>query len=116
MTAGMTVVAIGRVHGIASGRAQLLELMRRTAAAARAEPGCRSYDFAEVLDGTDEFVVVHEWDDEAALDAHYGGAVHEAYRQGVFGLLARPSELVVHRVASTQHPVDAGPMDPREAD
>ena len=112
----MTVVAVGRVHAVASGRAQLIDLMRRTAAAARAEPGCRSYDFAEVVDGTDEFVVVHGWDDEAALDAHYRGPAYEAYREGVFGLLARPSELVIHRVAATERPVDPGPMDPREAD
>jgi quinol monooxygenase YgiN len=112
----MTVIAVGRVHGIASGRAELIALMRRTAAAARTEPGCRSYDFAEVLDGTDDFVVVHEWDDEGALEAHYRGPAHQAYRQGVFGLLARPSELAIHRVAGTQRPVDPGPMDPREAD
>jgi quinol monooxygenase YgiN len=112
----MTVIAIGRVHGIAAARPQLRELMLRTAAAARAEPGCRSFAFAEALDSADEFVVVHEWDDDAALAAHYRGRVHEAYRQGVFGLLARPSELAIHRVASTERPVDPGPMDPREAD
>jgi quinol monooxygenase YgiN len=112
----MTVVAIGRVHGIAAAREQLLELMRRTAAAARAEPGCRSFDFAEALDVADDFVVVHEWDDDAALAAHYRGPAHQAYRQGVFGLLARPSELAIHRVASTERPVDPGPMDPRQAD
>jgi quinol monooxygenase YgiN len=112
----MTVIAVGRVYGIAVGRAELIDLMRRTAVAARAEPGCRSYDFAEALDATDEFVVVHEWDDEAALAAHYRGPAQQAYRHGVFGLLARPSELAVHQVASTERPVDPGPMDPREAD
>jgi quinol monooxygenase YgiN len=104
------------VHAIAAGRAQLVELMRRTAAAARAEPGCRSYDFAEVVDGADEFVVVHAWDDEAALEAHYRGRAHQDYQRGVFGLLARPSELVIHQVSSTERPVDPGPMDPRRAD
>jgi quinol monooxygenase YgiN len=112
----MTVIAIGRVHGIAAAREELLELMRRTAAAARSEPGCRSFDFAEALDVADDFVVVHEWDDDAALEAHYRGPAHQAYRQGVFGLLARPSDLAIHRVASTERPVDAGPMDPRQAD
>jgi quinol monooxygenase YgiN len=112
----MTVIAVGRVHGVAAGRAQLIDLLRRTAAAARAEPGCRAYDVAEVLDGADEFVVVHEWDDEAALEAHYRGAAHAAYQRGLFGLLARPSDLVIHQVASTERPVDPGPMDPREAD
>jgi quinol monooxygenase YgiN len=112
----MTVVAIGRVYGIASARAELVELMRRTAAAARSEPGCRSYDFAEALDAADEFVVVHEWDDRAALATHYGGAAHTAYQQGLHGLLARPSELAIHEVASTERPVGRGPMDPRDAD
>jgi quinol monooxygenase YgiN len=112
----MSVLAVARVHGIAAARAQLIELFSRTAAAARREPGCRSYDVAEVLDGTDEFVIVHEWDDEGALDAHYRGAAHAAYQQGVFGLLARPSDLVIHRIAGTQRPVDPGPLDPRDAD
>jgi quinol monooxygenase YgiN len=112
----MTVVAVARVHGIAVAHADLVELLRRTAAAARAEPGCRSYEVAEALDVADEFVVVHAWDDEAALEAHYRGAAHHAYRHDAFGLLARPSDLVIHRVSSTEHPVDPGPMDPRQAD
>jgi quinol monooxygenase YgiN len=112
----MTVVAIGRVYGIASARAQLVELMRRTAARARLEPGCRSYDFAEAVDAADEFVIVHAWHDRAALAAHYRGATHAAYQQGVHGLLARPSDLAIHEVASTERPVGRVPMDPRDAD
>jgi quinol monooxygenase YgiN len=112
----MSVVAVGRVHGIASARAELVALLRRTAASARAEAGCRSYDVAEALDTADDFLVVHAWDDEAALEAHYRGTAHQAYQHDVFGLLARPSELVIHRVAATERPVDPGPMDPRRAD
>jgi quinol monooxygenase YgiN len=112
----MTVVAVGRVYGIASARRELVELMQRTAAAARAEPGCRSYDFAEALDAADEFLVVHEWEDRAALAAHYRGAAHDAYQQGLHGLLARPSDLAIHEVAATERPVNGGAMDPRDAD
>jgi quinol monooxygenase YgiN len=112
----MTVVAVGRVYGIASSRTELMELMRRLAAAARDEPGCRSYDVAEALDATDELIVVHEWDDRAALSAHYDGAAHQAYQRAVFGLLARPSDLAIHEVAATERPVARGPMDPRDAD
>jgi quinol monooxygenase YgiN len=90
--------------------------MRLTAAGARGEPGCRSYDFAEAIDAADEFVVVHEWDDRAALAAYYGGPVHETYQQGLHGLLARPSDLAIHEVAATERPVPRGPMDPRDAD
>jgi quinol monooxygenase YgiN len=112
----MTVVAIGRVYGLGRSRRQLIELMRRTAAAARAEPGCRSYDFAEALDGADEFVVVHEWDDRAVLADYYRSAAHQTYQQGLHGLLARPSDLAIHEIASTERPVGRGPMDPRDAD
>jgi quinol monooxygenase YgiN len=112
----MTVIAVARVHGIAAARTQLIELLCRTAAAARAEPGCRSYDVAELLDTADDFLVVHAWDDEAALEAHYRGTSHHAYQHDVFGLLARPSDLVIHQVAASEHPVDPGPMDPRQAD
>jgi quinol monooxygenase YgiN len=112
----MTVVAVARVHGIAVAHAELAELLRRTAAAARAEPGCRAYDVAEALDGADEFVVVQAWDDEGALAAHYRGPAHQAYQHDVFGLLARPSDLVIHQVSSSERPVDPGPMDPRQAD
>ena len=112
----MTVVAVGRVYGIASARQELVELMRRTAAAARREPGCHSFEFAEALDGADEFVVVYEWDDRAALAEYYRSSVHEAYQQELHGLLARPSDLAIHEVASTERPVARGPMDPRDAD
>jgi len=112
----MTVVAVGRVYGIASAHQELIELMSRTAATARGEPGCRSFDFAETVDGADEFVVVHEWDDRAALADYYRGAVHEAYQQGLHGMLARPSDLAIHEVAATERPVPRGPMDPRDAD
>jgi quinol monooxygenase YgiN len=112
----MTVVAVGRVYGLAASRRELIELMRRTAAAARTQPGCRSYDFAEALDAADEFVVVHEWDHRAALAAYYESATHEAYQESLFGLLARPSDLAIHEVSSTERPVPSAPMDPREAD
>jgi quinol monooxygenase YgiN len=112
----MPVVAVGRVYGLASSRAELIALMRRSAAAARIEAGCRSYEFAEALDAADEFIVVHEWDDRAALAAYYRSSAHEAYQQAVFGLLARPSDLAIHEVASTERPVANGPMDPRDAD
>ena len=70
----------------------------------------------EALDSADEFVVVHAWDDRAALAAHYRGPAHQAYQHDVFDLLARPSDVVIHQVSSSERPVDPGPMDPRQAD
>src|SRR3954468_7079668 len=98
----MTVVAVARVHGIAASHRELVELLRRTAVAARVEPGCRSYDVAGAPDGADEVPVVHGGDEQAGREGQDGGPAHQAYQRDVFGLLARPSELVVHQVASTE--------------
>jgi quinol monooxygenase YgiN len=112
----MTVIVIGRVYGLAGQRAELVDLMGRTSAAARGEPGCRAYDFAATLDDPDTFLIVEEWDDQAALATHFAGPAYAVYQQRVFGLLARPSDVAVHDVAATTLPQPSQPMDPREAD
>ena len=82
----------------------------------REEPGCVSFDFSEIVGERGDFVVVHEWRDEAALEAHYRSAPFLAYQEAVGDLLARPSELRVHRVRETLQPAEGEPMDPRRAD
>jgi len=47
---------------IAAGKAHI--------AASRLEPGCVSFDFYVNVDGSDTFLSVEEFKDQAALDAH----------------------------------------------
>ena len=110
-----TVLAITRIHGIAGRREDLRALMRDTEARVAEEPGCRMYRFAATLDDADEYVNVQEWEDEATFDAHQRSPAFREYQRGLFDLLARPSDMVLHRAGEMVRP---GPsiMDPRAAD
>jgi quinol monooxygenase YgiN len=110
------VIAITRIHGIAGRRADLRELMRAAEAQVAGEPGCREYRFAATLEDPDEFVHVQEWTSEEAWVAHQRSPAFREYQRGLFDLLARPSEMKIHRGAETTLPEPSGPPDPRAAD
>jgi quinol monooxygenase YgiN len=107
------VVAITQIHGIAGRRSDLRELMRSTEQRTAAEPGCVQYRFAASLDAPDEYVHVQEWASEDAWRTHQSSPAFRDYQQGLFELLARPSEMKVLRNADTTIPEPSGPPDPR---
>jgi quinol monooxygenase YgiN len=109
------VVAVTRIHGVAGRRDELRALMRDTEARVAAEPGCRAYRFAATLEDPDEYLNVQEWEDDAAFLAHQSSAAFREYQRGLFELLARPSEMEVHRAVETTRP-EPSVMDPRAAD
>jgi quinol monooxygenase YgiN len=110
------VVAITRIHGVAGRRRELRELMRATEDRVSAEPGCLTYRFAALLDDPDEYMNVQEWSSEEAFAAHQRSPAFQAYQRGLFDLLARPSEMRVHRAPRTTVPQPSAPPDPRSAD
>ena len=110
------VVAVTQIHGIAGRRADLRALMSATEARVVDEPGCRLYRFAATLDDPDEYVHVQEWASEEAFRAHQRSPAFRDYQQGLFDLLARPSEMKIHRDPQTTIPEPSGPPDPRTAD
>lgn len=83
-------------------RERWLELIRMNAAQTRAEEGCESYRVCEDVETPNAFVLVEEW---TSMDAQY-----EHFRNPDFGklmgslgdVLARPPEVSIHEVASTQ--------------
>jgi quinol monooxygenase YgiN len=111
-----SVVAVTLIHGIAGRRQDLRELMRRTEARVADEPGCLVYRFAATLDDPDEYVHVQEWASDAAFSAHQRSAAFRDYQNALFDLLARPSEMRVHRPLQTVVPEPSAPADPRAAD
>jgi quinol monooxygenase YgiN len=110
-----SVTAITRIHGIAGRREDLRALMRDTEARVGPEPGCRAYRFAATLEDPDEYLNVQEWEDEAAFVAHQRSPAFRDYQRGLFDLLARPSDMEVHRATETTRP-EPSIMDPRAAD
>jgi quinol monooxygenase YgiN len=109
------VVAITRIHGIAGRRNELRELMRATEARVAAEPDCRLYRFAATLDDPDEYVHVQEWASDHGFAADQNSPPFRDHQSAVFGLLARPSDMTVHR-GQTVMPQPSGRVDPRSAD
>jgi quinol monooxygenase YgiN len=111
-----SVVAVTQIHGIAGRRQELRELMQRTEARVAEEPGCRVYRFAAALGDADEYVHVQEWASDDAFAAHQRSPAFRNYQQALFDLLARPSDMRVHRGPETTVPEPSGPPDPRTAD
>jgi quinol monooxygenase YgiN len=107
------VVAVTRIHGIAGRRHALRDLMRATEARVAAEPGCLLYQFAGRLDDPDEYLHVQEWIDDRAFAAHQRSPAFEDYQRDLFDLLARPSDMRVHRSPHPVVPEPSGPPDPR---
>jgi quinol monooxygenase YgiN len=110
------VLAVTRVHGLAGRRDDLRALMRTTEEAVAQEPGCRLYRFAATLDDPDEYLHVQEWASEQAFADHQRSPAFQDYQRGLFGLLARPSDMTIHRALHTVTPEPSGPGDPRAAD
>jgi quinol monooxygenase YgiN len=90
--------------------------MRATEAAVAAEPGCRLYRFAAMLDDPDEYVHAQEWASDADFAAHQRSDAFREYQRELFDLLARPSDMRIHRAAETTVPQPSGTLDPRSAD
>jgi quinol monooxygenase YgiN len=74
-----------------------------------------SYTVSARIGEPDHYVVVEEWRDEAALDAHFASAAFSRFQWSLHRLLARPSQVRIHDVNATRRPVASAPMDPRIA-
>src|SRR3954452_24938873 len=104
-TSGMSdaaVVLIGEMHGLVGRHAELEQLLGELAAGTRGEPDCLSYRVAS-LPEPGEYLIVGTWRNEDALRDHYRTPSYARYRGAVGELLARPSDVVVHRTSSTVH-------------
>lgn len=60
-------------EGVEAARAAATRMMQET----RREPGCRVYEFSQLVEAPNRFRVYEEWDDAACLRAH-GAAPHMA--------------------------------------
>jgi quinol monooxygenase YgiN len=108
-----TQVVVARMSGLAGRAAELRQLLTDRAQVSRGEPGCLGYDVAELLDEPATFLVVETWASADAMRAHFGSPEHAVYQGAVGELLARPSEVVLHEVATTTRPAPStSPTDP----
>ena len=112
----MSTIAIADMFGISSRRQELLALAESVERATEGRNGCLRYQFATAISDPDRLVLLSEWNDTAALDAHYASPEFASFQFALNGLLARYSEMTVYSAHEATHPVKSGPMDPRDAD
>jgi quinol monooxygenase YgiN len=110
------ILVIADIYGIAGRHQQLASALAGEERDAAAQDGCLRYSVGTTLSDRDHFVVVSEWRDQAAVDAHYSSAAFATFQLSLNGLLARPSEMTMYDVGATRRPLPSGPMDPRDAD
>ena len=112
----MPVIALADIFGIDGRRDELLALFRETEASAREVPGVRRYVFAVSPSDRDRYLLVSEWETQAAMDAYHRSEAFARYQFEVGELLARPSEMSVYTVSEAVRPLASDVLDPRRAD
>ena len=112
----MSVVAVAELFGISGRRQELRAVLAGAERDAAGQPGCVRYSFAATVAHPDHFLLVSEWRDQAALDAHYTSTGFANFQFSLDGLLARPSEMTLYSVSGSARPLSASPLDPRDAD
>jgi quinol monooxygenase YgiN len=112
----MSTLAIADMFGTTSSRDELAALLARAERDVTEQPGCLRYSFATDIGDPNHFILISEWQDQAALDAHYASPQFAEFQYSLYELLARPSEMTVYSVRGSARPLASGPMDPRDAD
>ena len=106
---------IARVHGVAARGAELTAAAQELAAAARAQEGCLSFDVLAEPGANAELVLVSSWRSESAMRAHFASGAYGRYVSAVTDLLTRPSDVAIHTVAETVHPLPDLSTEPQRA-
>ncbi len=94
------LVVSARIRLDAAKREVAIEAAEKMMVATLEEPGCREYVFTADLRDPAVFRIFEEWDDEAALKAHFG-TPHMAEFQGQMGGLGI-EEMVAHKYTVTE--------------
>jgi quinol monooxygenase YgiN len=105
------LIALGDIYAQIPSRERVRELMLSTQARVRGADGCIDYAFAETLEDPGHFVVVQQWRDQAALDAHYRSDAFAEYQREIDAHLVRESELRVYSVQAAAQPVNSAAID-----
>jgi quinol monooxygenase YgiN len=108
----MRIVLVVTVHALAGRVAEVGDAVEELRRASEASPGCEAYEAGRGIGDPSEFVIVSTWRDEPALRAHFDSAAYSRYVETVTPELARPSDVAVHYIERTVHPIGDASSDP----
>jgi quinol monooxygenase YgiN len=106
-----SLLVVAELHGRAGLAAELGTLLEELALASREESECIEMRVLGTSEAG-EHVLLSSWRSETGLRAHYGTPHYRYYRDHVTPMLARPSDVVVHRLSETIRALDPNPPDP----
>jgi quinol monooxygenase YgiN len=70
-------------------------------AATLQEPGCRAYQFSFAMDDPAKVCIFEQWDDQAALDAHFAAPHMAAFGAKAAGFIVGRGDFTKYEIASS---------------
>jgi quinol monooxygenase YgiN len=96
---------IARVHGVAVRSAELRAAAQELADASATEHGCLGFEVLTVAGDASELVLMSAWRSDRELRAHFSSGSYGRYVSAVTELLTRPSDVAIHTLSGTVHPI-----------
>lgn len=106
---------VARVHGVAARGDALRAAAEELASSSVAQDGCLGFDVLSRPSAPSELVLVITWESEQAMRAHFRSPAYGRYVSAVTELLTRPSDVTIHSIASTVHPIADLSTEPQRA-
>jgi quinol monooxygenase YgiN len=78
-----------------------IEAGNEMTAATLQEPGCRAYQFSFAMDDPAKVCIFEQWDDQAALDAHFAAPHMAAFGKKAATFIAGRGEFTKYEIASS---------------
>lgn len=96
------IVVTARVQIPSQHRERFIAVATDMCTASRADDGCHGYRFYADLEQPDHYLILEEWEDDAALQAHFGWPHTARFLTELTAVLAAPADALFHTVASTR--------------
>ena len=96
------IVVVGRVKTDDAHRDELIRIGQAVAQASREEAGCVNYGLFEDTETRNEFVVVEEWRDEAALQEHFRTSHIASFMASIRGAVTAVPDVGFHTIESSR--------------
>lgn len=96
------IVVTARAQIPPEDRERFIAIATEMCTASRADDGCHGYRFYADLKRPDHYLILEEWEDDAALQAHFGQPHTTRFLAELAAILAAPADALFHTVASTR--------------
>jgi quinol monooxygenase YgiN len=96
------IVVTARAQVPPEHRERFIAVATEMCTASRADDGCLGYRFYADLEQVDRYIILEEWENDAALQAHFGQPHTARFLTDLTAILAAPADALFHTVQSTR--------------